>query len=158
MLFFPSVAHEGSEGLCWDIAACSDQSAGPDCVLPGSRDQGHTPELLLRPEGSTELTLPGWVLLRWSRRYKTVWLQSDGGRPLLENGEFSVFKLSIVAWKSRWKKYFYFYLLYIRFYGCICFSTGKQASIGIHTFISTLTSHFDGNCSCQFLQYWIISK
>lgn len=59
VLFFPSVAHEGSEGLCWDIAACSDQSAGPDCVLPGSRDQGHTPELLLRPEGSTELTLPG---------------------------------------------------------------------------------------------------
>lgn len=56
--FSPSLAHEGSEGFCWDITAGSDQTAGPDCVLPGSRDQGHTPELLLRPEGPAELTLP----------------------------------------------------------------------------------------------------
>lgn len=94
MFFFPSAAYEGSEGFCWYITASSDQSAGPDGLLPGSRDQGHTPELLLRPEGPAELTLRDRVLLRRPRAGKTPRLKSDGGRPFPENGEFSPFGTS----------------------------------------------------------------
>lgn len=88
--FIFSAAYEGSAGLCWDIPACSVQSAGPDCFLPGARDQRYPPELLFRLEGPAEWTLPDRVLPRWRRRGETLWLQADGGRPVLENGKFSI--------------------------------------------------------------------
>lgn len=90
MFFFPSVAHEGSEGFCWYITAGSDQPAGPDGVLPGPGDQGHPPQLLLGPEGAAELAPPDGVLLRRPGGGQTPGLQPGGGRPLPENGEFNL--------------------------------------------------------------------
>lgn len=103
IIYFFSAAYEGSVGLCRDVPACSVQSAGPDCFLPGARDQRHPPELLFGPEGPAECALPVRILPGWGRRGETLWLQADGGRPVLENGKFSIFELGLLFFKS-WKE------------------------------------------------------
>lgn len=169
MFFFPSLAHEGSEGFCWDITAGSDRTAGPDCVLPGSRDQGHTPEVLLRPEGPAELTLPDWVLLRRPRWGKTPRLQSDCGRPLLKNGEFSLFVAFHgdfhITVKRKTCFVWLFYLLYI-FYIILFIAAFvlPQANIYLYYFLPVLMATavavelLNLVILNQLLQYWMVCK
>lgn len=90
LLWFCSLAHEGSTGLSWDFPTSSFQSAGRDRVLPGAWAQRCAPKLSLRTEGAFERSLADWDQPWWGGRSEMCRLWAGGWGPVPENGEFAV--------------------------------------------------------------------